>query len=90
MEHLPEILNRFREKFVIKSYAGTGILRYTDADKFELFITSELTTLIEKQRKEIKGLNYKDGQWKHVSDKEEYKQGFEEAKHQVLSLKSLQ
>lgn len=50
-----EIINRFREKFVEKvdSFGGGTVsqIKINDPQVFESFITSELTTLIEKQRR---------------------------------------
>lgn len=38
--YLEEKLAEFEKKFVVKSNAGTGLLRYTDADKIKSFISA--------------------------------------------------
>lgn len=45
----------FEKKFVVKSNAGTDLLRYTDANLIKQFINSELESYKEKLRKEVEG-----------------------------------
>jgi len=42
---LAKAREEFDKKFVIKSNAGTGLLRYTDADLIKSFLESQLRAL---------------------------------------------
>lgn len=44
---------KFEREFVIKSNAGTGLLRYTDADKIKSFLTSSLERALAEREREI-------------------------------------
>lgn len=47
-EYIDKKLREWEERFVVKSNAGTGIVRYTDADKIKAFLRQAL----EEQREE--------------------------------------
>ena len=47
-----DIEEEFRKKFVVISNAGTGLLRYTDADKIIFFFKPYFQELLHKEAKE--------------------------------------
>lgn len=46
-------VKEFDEKYVIKSNAGTGLLRYTDADKIKQFLSDQIQKAYSKGREEV-------------------------------------
>lgn len=47
-----DIEEEFRKKYVVKSNAGTGLLRYTDADSIIAFFKPYFQELLHKEAKE--------------------------------------
>ncbi len=56
-----EWAEEYDEKFVIKSHAGTGLLRYTDADKIKAFIARLLLQAREENLLEGKRIGFEIG-----------------------------
>lgn len=50
---LREWEKEFDEKFVVKSNAGTGLLRYTDADKIKSFLNSAIDKCLTSHNTEL-------------------------------------
>lgn len=78
-DFITETLEEFDKKFVVKSNAGTGLLRYTDADLIKSFLTTKL--------KEAYNLGEKEGQARmDNSGRLLFQQGFEKGKEEKLFL----
>ena len=59
----------FDKKFVVKSNAGTGILRYTDADTIKSFLTTCLIEHYEEDIREMEEMKWeKDTVCTHYQD----------------------
>lgn len=50
MSYIDKKIEQWEEKFVVKSNAGTGLVRYSDADKIKAFLRQTL----EEQREEMR------------------------------------
>lgn len=77
--------DRFDKEFVVLSNAGTGLLRYTDADKIKQFIKTEL----ENQKKELleKLPNSKVFDWENnVKENIHEIQGFNDCLQQIKNI----
>lgn len=47
-QYIQQREEEFEKKFVIKSHAGTGLLRYTDADKIKSFHAATIQGVLKK------------------------------------------
>ncbi len=56
MTQQEDMNKRFDERFVVKSNAGTDLLRYTDANLIKSFIQSEIALAVAEERKRIKSI----------------------------------
>lgn len=102
---IQEIVDRFDERFTYKpgdlsqTSPKTTVLMYDQSKDIKDFLIFELTTLIEKQRKEIEGLSknyiWDNGEcsicgFNSFEEENHYCMHHNSALNQVLSLKSLQ
>jgi hypothetical protein len=87
MKSTEQILKEFDKKFTVKSNAGTGLLRYTDADRIKSFLEQSLRSRDEEVVKMCEGMKYEEQHLgsPNIKPTEMFERGFNSAIIQIIN-----